>query len=99
MHQRGQLEGISLANHKSALKRAKQNVLRNLRNKSVRTRIKGAIKAVLTAVEEKDAAKAQAAMKEAQVVIDKGSCAKTLLVIIKNSRVCYLDFYNRICNI
>jgi small subunit ribosomal protein S20 len=39
-----------LANHKSALKRARQNVVRRFRNKSVRTRIKSAVKNVRSAV-------------------------------------------------
>jgi small subunit ribosomal protein S20 len=41
-----------LANHKSALKRARQNNVRRLRNKSVRTRIKSAVKNVRAAVSD-----------------------------------------------
>ena len=33
-----------LANHKSAKKRAKQNIIRRIRNNSVRTRIRNAVK-------------------------------------------------------
>jgi small subunit ribosomal protein S20 len=33
-----------LANHKSAKKRAKQNVIRRMRNNSVRTRLRNAVK-------------------------------------------------------
>jgi small subunit ribosomal protein S20 len=42
-----------LANHKSALKRARQNEVRRLRNKIVKTRIKNATKAVRLAAETK----------------------------------------------
>jgi small subunit ribosomal protein S20 len=41
-----------LANHKSALKRARQNTVRRFRNKSVRTRIKSAVKNVRAAVSD-----------------------------------------------
>jgi small subunit ribosomal protein S20 len=41
-----------LANHKSALKRARQNNVRRLRNKSVRTRLKSAVKNVRAAVSD-----------------------------------------------
>lgn len=41
-----------MANHKSALKRARQNVVRRLRNKSVRTRVKSAVKNVRAAVSD-----------------------------------------------
>ncbi|MGD9072948.1 MAG: 30S ribosomal protein S20, partial [Desulfobacterales bacterium] len=33
-----------MANHKSALKRARQNDIRRLRNKSTRTRVKNVVK-------------------------------------------------------
>jgi small subunit ribosomal protein S20 len=39
-----------LANHKSALKRARQNEIRRIRNKSYKTRVKKAVKEVRTAV-------------------------------------------------
>ncbi|MGB2689448.1 MAG: 30S ribosomal protein S20, partial [Desulfobacterales bacterium] len=35
-----------MANHKSALKRARQNEIRRLRNKSVKTRVKTIVKDV-----------------------------------------------------
>jgi len=38
-----------LANHKSAIKRARQNELRRLRNKSVKTRIKTIVKDIRSA--------------------------------------------------
>lgn len=41
-----------MANHKSALKRARQNEVRRLRNKSVKTRIKNVVKDVQLSVSE-----------------------------------------------
>lgn len=40
-----------MANHKSALKRARQNQLRRIRNKSVKTRIKNVIKDLKLTIE------------------------------------------------
>ena len=57
-----------MANHKSALKRARQNENRRLRNKSVKTRVKSVVKAVRTA--DADAA---AKLDEAKSVIDKAA--------------------------
>ena len=47
-----------MANHKSALKRARQNINRRTRNRAAKTRIKNVVKDVQTAVNEnaKDAA-------------------------------------------
>ena len=41
-----------MANHKSALKRARQNEIRRIRNKSVKTRVKNIIKDVRLSVSE-----------------------------------------------
>lgn len=62
-----------MANHKSALKRAKQNELRELRNRSFRTRIKSMIKKVNQALEAKSPEEAKAAMDKAQSLLDKGA--------------------------
>ena len=56
-----------MANHKSALKRAKQNEIRRLRNKAVKTRVRSAVKTVRTAGEETAAQE----LKAAQSVIDR----------------------------
>ena len=40
-----------MANHKSALKRARQNEIRRLRNKSVKTRVKSIVKDVRLSVD------------------------------------------------
>jgi small subunit ribosomal protein S20 len=58
-----------VANHKSALKRAKQNELRRLRNKAVKTRVRSAVKTVRTAAG--DAAEGE--LKAAQSVIDRAA--------------------------
>jgi small subunit ribosomal protein S20 len=58
-----------VANHKSALKRSKQNTARNLRNKAVRTRVKSAVKDVRTASAET----AAEALVAAQSSIDRAA--------------------------
>ncbi len=60
-----------MANHKSALKRNRQNAKRNARNTGYRTQVKNLTKKVLTAVGEKDPAKAGAAMKDAASTISR----------------------------
>ncbi|MDR2123391.1 MAG: 30S ribosomal protein S20 [Desulfovibrio sp.] len=60
-----------MANHKSAVKRHKQSLKRAARNRAARTRAKKAVKAVRSAVLEKDAAKAQTAFVRAASVLDK----------------------------
>ncbi|GBC59920.1 30S ribosomal protein S20 [Desulfonema ishimotonii] len=41
-----------MANHKSALKRARQSLIRRDRNRAVKTRVKNVVKSVRLAVEE-----------------------------------------------
>lgn len=60
-----------MANHKSALKRHRQSLKRNLRNRVVKTRIKNTVKAVREAIEAGDALKAQEALKTASSMLDK----------------------------
>lgn len=60
-----------MANHKSALKRNRQNQKRRLRNRSNRSRVKTAIRAINEAIEEQSIEKAQEALKAAIPVIDK----------------------------
>ncbi|MDY7001644.1 MAG: 30S ribosomal protein S20 [Thermodesulfobacteriota bacterium] len=60
-----------MANHKSAIKRYRQSLKASARNRAMRTRIKNVVKAVRKAVVEKDAAKAEAALKQASSVLDK----------------------------
>lgn len=62
-----------MATHKSAIKRARQNNDRNLRNKSSRTRVKNVIKDVRAAIEENSAEKARTALASAIPIIDKAA--------------------------
>ncbi|WP_226469958.1 30S ribosomal protein S20 [Luteimonas panaciterrae] len=62
-----------MANIKSAKKRAKQAVVRNLRNNSQRSQLRTAVKKVLKAIEAGDAAGANEAFKIAQPILDRFS--------------------------
>jgi len=62
-----------LANHKSALKRARQSQLRRLRNRAVKTRVKGVVKEVRQAVAENSTDTADTKLKIAQAAIDKAA--------------------------
>lgn len=59
-----------MANHKSAIKRAKQNEKRRMRNKSVRTRVKNVTKGLLHAVSESSKEDAVKELIAAQSTID-----------------------------
>jgi small subunit ribosomal protein S20 len=67
------LEELPLANHRSAIKRHKQSLKKAARNRAARTRVKNAVKAVRTAVLEKDIQKAESAFVAATSVIDKSA--------------------------
>jgi len=60
-----------LATHKSAEKRSRQNEQRQIRNASVRSKVKTYIKSVLTAIEAKDDEGARSALQQAIPVIAK----------------------------
>ena len=63
-----------MANHKSALKRARQNELSRLRNKAVKTRAKSIVKDVRFSVEESSSnGNVTAKLIAAQTLIDKAS--------------------------
>jgi small subunit ribosomal protein S20 len=62
-----------LANHKSAIKRARQNEKRRLRNKSVKTRVKNIVKNVRLAVNEKSKEEALKELNTAQSTIDRAA--------------------------
>jgi len=66
-------ECLPLANHKSALKRARQNELNRLRNKAVKTRVKSIVKDVRFSVEESSNGDVTAKLIAAQTLIDKAS--------------------------
>jgi small subunit ribosomal protein S20 len=60
-----------VANIKSAKKRARQAVKRNDHNTAVRSMLRTAVKKVVKAIDAKDKAGAEAALKAAQPVIDR----------------------------
>ena len=62
-----------MANHKSAFKRARQNEVRRIRNKSTKTRIKNIVKDVRLAVSEKSKESALTKLDTAKSVIDKAA--------------------------
>ena len=62
-----------MANHKSALKRAKQNEIRRLRNKTTKTRTKNATKNVHLALSGGTPEDAVAKLNEAKSVIDNAA--------------------------
>ena len=67
-----------MANHKSAVKRHKQSVKRNARNRVVRIRIKNIVKSVRTAVKNEDKAAASAALISAMSTLDKAATKKVI---------------------
>ncbi len=60
-----------MANHKSALKRAGQNEIRRVRNRSVKSRVKTVVKEVRQAVSENTGDSVDTNFKVAQATIDK----------------------------
>jgi len=60
-----------LAHHKSAIKRAKQNEKRRMRNRAQRSRMKTAIKKVEEAIAGSSSEEALARLKEAISIIDR----------------------------
>lgn len=67
-----------MANHKSAIKRAGQNEIRRMRNKSVKTRIKNSVKNVRLAVSEKSSEAALKKLDDAKSIIDKAAKKGTI---------------------
>jgi len=62
-----------LAIHKSAIKRARQNEIRRLRNKNYRTRSKNVIKEIRAAIAENSEDQARESLKNAVSVIQKSA--------------------------
>lgn len=60
-----------MANHKSAIKRAKQSEQRRLRNRARRTRMKHAIKSLEEALASRNVEEARSRLQEAISVIDR----------------------------
>jgi small subunit ribosomal protein S20 len=64
---------LTVANHKSALKRTRQNINRRLRNKAVRTQVKSATKRLEAKVVGKDLQLALDELKSAKSTIAKAA--------------------------
>jgi small subunit ribosomal protein S20 len=62
-----------LANHPSALKRARQNETRRLRNRTVKTRVKNVVKTVRQDAETQSAEAARKQLDAAKSLIDKAA--------------------------
>ncbi len=62
-----------MANHRSAIKKARQDEKRRMRNRFYRTRVKNVIKAVRVAVENKSVEEAEKALAKAIPVIAKAA--------------------------
>lgn len=71
-----------MANHKSALKRARQNAKRRLRNRNLRSTYKTEIKSFIALIEENKVDEAQKNLPKLHKIIDK---AHTKGVIPKNA--------------
>jgi len=67
-----------LANHKSEIKRARQNAEQNDRNKAVRTSVKNVIKATRQVAAEKPKEEAVKVLNAAKSTIDKASKKKVI---------------------
>jgi small subunit ribosomal protein S20 len=63
----------SVANHKSALKRHKQSLIREARNRANRTRVKNAVKAVNGALEVKELDAARENLVKATSILSKAA--------------------------
>jgi small subunit ribosomal protein S20 len=84
-----------LANHKSAIKRNKQNAIRNARNTHIRTTMRNYVKTLRSAVAEGDKEAAEAALKIAVPYIDKAS---TKGVIHKSTASRKISRLNKLMN-
>ena len=62
-----------MANHKSAIKRAGQNEIRRLRNKSTKTRVKSIVKDMRSMGAEASSEQKKAQLTAAQSIIDKAA--------------------------
>ena len=67
-----------MANHKSAIKRHKQSLKKAARNRAARTRVKNVVKAVRTAILEKNPEQAAAALVTATSALDKTATKGTI---------------------
>ena len=62
-----------MANHKSAKKRARQDLVRRARNRDKRSRVRRAIRAARAAIAEGDAGSAAAAVRQAESLLRRAT--------------------------
>lgn len=62
-----------MANHKSAIKRARQNEIRRLRNKASKTKIKNIVKTYQLVAKETPGEKTNEKLNQAKSIIDKAA--------------------------
>ena len=62
-----------MANHKSALKRARQNEIRRIRNKSVKTRVKNIVKDLKLAIDGESKEAVPEKLNAAKSAVDKAA--------------------------
>ena len=67
-----------MANHKSAVKRHRQSLKANARNRAMKTRVKNLVKAVRQAVEAGDKEAASQALTKATSILDKAGGKKVI---------------------
>lgn len=67
-----------MANHKSAIKRHKQSLKANARNKAVKTRIKKVVKGVEQAIAQNDSRQATEQLHTATSVLDRAAQKKVI---------------------
>jgi small subunit ribosomal protein S20 len=60
-----------LANHKSALKRNRQNIKKNARNSSIKSNLRNSVKKLRANIAKKDKDQSQAELKDVVVKLDK----------------------------
>lgn len=60
-----------MASHDSALKAHRQNVVRRDRNRQLRTRLRGALRSIRTAVDGGDPAQLKDALRDTMSLVDK----------------------------
>jgi len=71
-----------LASHESALKAHRQNIVRRERNRQMRTRLRGALRSIRTAIDAGDPAKVKDALRNTISLVDKMAAKK---IIHKNA--------------
>lgn len=60
-----------MASHASALKAHRQNVVRRERNRQMRTRLRGALRSIRTAIDAGDPAQVKDALRDTVSLVDK----------------------------